>query len=133
MLVNTSFSPGAGITLVGIGDSAGKRKNAPEANFRQAFKDVSVDDAVILLAHRPDIVHISSKMEVMLQLSGHTHGGMILGFDRIVRKVNGGFVSGKYIVGNTRLYVSNGTGIWSGFPIRLGRNAEITLIKLERD
>lgn len=133
MLVNTSFSPGAGITLVGIGDSAGKRKNAPEANFRQAFKDVSVDDAVILLAHRPDIVHISSKMEVMLQLSGHTHGGMILGFDRIVRKVNGGFVSGKYIVGNTRLYVSNGTGIWSGFPIRIGRNAEITLIKLERD
>ena len=69
----------------------------------------------------------------MLQLSGHTHGGMISGFDRIVRKVNGGFVSGKYTVGNTRLYVSNGTGIWSGFPIRLGRKAEITLIKLERD
>ncbi|MBR7106850.1 MAG: metallophosphoesterase [Lentisphaeria bacterium] len=133
MLVNTSHSPGCGIFLVGVGDAAGKRNRAPEANFRQAFKDVGSDDAVILLAHRPDIVHCSAKMEVMLQLSGHTHGGMISGFDRIVRKVNGGFVSGKYTVGNTRLYVSNGTGIWSGFPIRLGRKAEITLIKLERD
>jgi predicted MPP superfamily phosphohydrolase len=29
-----------------------------------------------------------------------------------------------------QLYVSNGTGLWNGFPIRLGRPSEITLITL---
>jgi predicted MPP superfamily phosphohydrolase len=29
-----------------------------------------------------------------------------------------------------QLYVSNGAGLWSGFPIRLGCPSEITLIVL---
>ena len=102
-------------------------------NFRQAFKDVKHDEPVLLLAHRPDLAREAGKMDVLLQLSGHTHGGMIIGFNRLVRRWNGGFVSGEYQSGPTRLYVSNGTGIGSGFPVRLGVPAEITLIKLEKD
>ncbi len=30
-----------------------------------------------------------------------------------------------------KLFVSNGTSIWNGFPIRLGRESEITLITLK--
>ncbi|NVL43670.1 hypothetical protein F2S74_17200, partial [Pseudomonas syringae pv. actinidiae] len=67
---------------------------------------------------------------VGLQLSGHTHGGMIKGLDLVVRSANQGFVSGSYDIGNMRLYVSNGTGLWNGFPVRLGVPSEITEITL---
>ena len=80
----------------------------------------------------PDLAREAGKLDVVLQLSGHTHGGMIYGLDAIVKRLNGGFVSGEYQSGSTRLYVSNGTGIWSGFPVRLGAPAEITFIKMEK-
>jgi predicted MPP superfamily phosphohydrolase len=35
---------------------------------------------------------------VKLQLSGHTHGGQIIGMDQLVKRANGGFVSGRYDV-----------------------------------
>lgn len=133
MLVNSSCRPGGGITLAGVGDPVGEKRGNPAVNFRQTFKNISEDEFVLLMAHRPGIAHTSSKMEVMLQLSGHTHGGMVWGLAQIVQRLNGGFVSGQYKLGKTRLYVSNGTGIWSGFPIRLGYPSEITLIELERD
>jgi len=69
---------------------------------------------------------------VALQLSGHTHGGMIVGLDRIVARANGGFVSGQYQVGKMTLYVNNGTGIWPGFALRLGKASELTRITLRR-
>ncbi len=65
-----------------------------------------------------------------LQLSGHTHGGMILGLDRLVARANGGFVSGAYDVDGMTLYVNNGTGLWPGFALRLGRPSELTRITL---
>ncbi|MNT45092.1 hypothetical protein D3C72_1816530 [compost metagenome] len=43
---------------------------------------------------------------------------------------NEGYVSGMYQVGGMQLYVSNGAGLWNGFPIRLGRPSEITRIVL---
>ncbi len=46
---------------------------------------------------------------------------------------NGGYVSGLYdMPGGMKLYVSNGTGIWNGFPVRIGIPAEITLITLKK-
>lgn len=131
MLVNASHELPCGITLVGLGDQVGIRRNEPAVNFRTAFKDVDPDAPVILLAHRPELAHHAAGMKVMLQLSGHTHGGMIWGMKRVVKTLNGGFVSGVYNIGGTCLYVSNGTGIWSGFPIRLGAPSEITFIELK--
>lgn len=86
--------------------------------------------AVILLKHRPSGAAASAAAGVGLQLSGHTHGGMIRGLDQVVRYANQGFVSGSYDVAGMTLYVSNGTGLWNGFPIRLGVPAEITEIVL---
>ena len=70
---------------------------------------------------------------VDLQVSGHTHGGMIAGIDRLVARFNEGFVSGLYTVGGMKLYVSNGAGIWNGFPIRIGVPSEIVLIRLRKE
>ena len=132
MLINSSVKLPCGLTLAGVGDYAGKRFKQPMVNLRRTFENIRVDEAVIMLAHRPDLAREAERMEVMLQLSGHTHGGMFPGLATIVKRMNGGLVSGEYRVGKTVVYVSNGTGIWSGFPVRLGVPSEITLINLKR-
>ena len=71
-------------------------------------------------------------MGVDIQLSGHTHGGMIAGLDRLVARANGGFVSGLYDVQGMQLYVNNGTALWPGFAMRLGKPSELTRITLVR-
>ena len=48
----------------------------------------------------------------------------------VTQAFNEGYVSGEYAVGDMRLYVSNGTGLWNGFPLRLGKPSEITRITL---
>ena len=51
---------------------------------------------------------------------------------QLVALFNSGFVSGRYQVGDMVLYVSNGTGIWSGFSLRIFTPSEITLIRLTK-
>ena len=64
------------------------------------------------------------------QLIDRMYGGQA---DRLVACFNEGFVSGLYTVGNMKLYVSNGAGIWNGFPIRIGVPSEIVLIRLRKE
>jgi predicted MPP superfamily phosphohydrolase len=49
----------------------------------------------------------------------------------LVARANEGFVSGRYKIKDTTLIVSNGSGIWNGFPVRIGVPAEIVIITLE--
>ncbi|WP_254913733.1 metallophosphoesterase [Sphingobium sp. Z007] len=85
---------------------------------------------VILLDHEPRNARKAAAQGVALQLSGHTHGGMIIGLDHLVARGNAGFVSGRYDVAGMTLYVSNGTALWPGFALRLGRPSELTRITL---
>jgi uncharacterized protein len=57
---------------------------------------------------------------------------MIRGMDRLLARANNGFVSGLYQVGSMQLYVNNGTALWPGFALRLGRPAELTRITLRQ-
>ena len=66
-----------------------------------------------------------------LQLSGHTHGGQIYGMHWLAQLINKGFVKDKYQIGDMLLYVNRGTGLWYGFPIRLGIPSEITVVTLK--
>lgn len=86
---------------------------------------------VILLSHRPALFD-AVRGKVMLQLSGHTHGGSILGVDLLVAAFNGGYVRGLYGDEDSRLVVSSGCGLWGGFPYRLGVPGEILLLILRR-
>lgn len=86
---------------------------------------------LILLQHRPDDAERNAKSGVMLQLSGHTHGGQIIGPNILTKIANNGYLSGVYQVGKMKLYVSNGIGLWNGLAIRLGVPAEITQIILK--
>ena len=87
----------------------------------------------ILLAHRPTRLAEHASHGVRLQLSGHTHGGAVLGLDRCVARANEGHVRGLYREHGLTLYVNSGTGQWAGFPTRLGVVPEITLITLRRE
>lgn len=79
----------------------------------------------LLLAHEPAIV--TQRPEVDLILTGHTHGGTMFFLKPLIAHFNEGYVSGLYELNpRTKLYVSNGTGIWSGFSCRVLVPSEIT-------
>jgi DNA polymerase III epsilon subunit-like protein len=59
-------------------------------------------------------------------------GGLILGIDRLAARANAGFVSGRYDVDGMTLYVNNGTALWPGFALRLGRPSELPRITLRQ-
>jgi predicted MPP superfamily phosphohydrolase len=121
---------GRTLVVAGTTDRNAARFGLPTPDIAAALDGAPEDAVVILLAHQPRDAVKNAEAGVDLQLSGHTHGGQIFGPHLIVKRANEGFVSGIYRVGPMWLYVSNGTGLWNGFPIRIGRPSEITLITL---
>ncbi len=121
---------GRELVIAAVADEAAATFGAQVPNAAKALQGVSPDQPIVLLRHRPTGIAESQQYGVDLQLSGHTHGGMISGVDLVVAAANDGLVSGMYQRGDTAVYVNNGTGIWNGFPLRLGRPAEITCFTL---
>ncbi|KPW70887.1 Metallophosphoesterase [Pseudomonas syringae pv. coriandricola] len=123
---------GARIALAGVTDVTAPKTGFPAPDVRKAITGIAKDTPIILLDHQPRNARETAIQGVALQLSGHTHGGMILGLHRLLALANGGFVSGLYNVGGMQLYVNNGTALWPGFAIRLGQPSELTRITLRR-
>lgn len=123
---------GAQLVLAGVTDVTAPKTGFPAPDLEQALKGAPPDTPIILLDHQPRNAPQAAKQGVALQLSGHTHGGMILGIDRVIALANEGFVSGVYDVAGMQLYVNNGTALWPGFALRLGRPSELTRITLRR-
>ncbi|MDR7939693.1 metallophosphoesterase [Enterobacter soli] len=121
---------GDSLYLAGVTDAVAPSYGLPGPDLALALTNSHSGETVILLDHRPENAGLAAESGVSLQLSGHTHGGMIAGLDKLVAPANNGFVSGLYAEGSMSLYVSNGSGIWNGFPFRLGKYSEITLITL---
>ncbi len=119
----------ARIVLAGVTDRSALRLGQQGPDLEQALAGAPDGAPVILLDHQPRGARRAAARGVTLQLSGHTHGGM-KGLDRLVANGNGGFVSGRYLVEGMTLYVSNGTALWPGFALRLGRPSELTRITL---
>ena len=132
MLENCSVELPEKIYLAGVTDFAARKRGLAMPDVKTAVEGIAPEAFVILLAHRPGEAAKACKLGVDLQISGHTHGGMIYGIDRLVGRFNDNLFSGWYTVGgDLRLYISNGTAIWNGFPFRLGRASEITVITLK--
>lgn len=124
---------GARLAVAGVTDPAGPSRGLPGPDVAAAVQDIPAEVPIILLDHQPKNAREAAREGVALQLSGHTHGGMIVGMDRIVARANNGFVSGRYDVDGMTLYVSNGTALWMGFALRLGRPSELTRITLRAE
>ncbi|TDK34021.1 metallophosphoesterase [Luteimonas terrae] len=123
---------GAALTIAGVTDPVAARYGLTLPDVDAALAGRDADAPVVLLDHRPTQARENARRGVDLQLSGHTHGGHIVGMDRLVARANGGFVSGRYDVDGMQLYVSNGAGLWPGFATRIGVPSEITVITLRR-
>ena len=130
MLDNSNVVLDCGIAVAGITDRAAARRKLSRPSFRSALNNIPENTPVIFLSHRPETAELASVKGVDLQFSGHTHGGMAPFLARLVANANGGFVSGLYKVRDTTLIVSNGSGIWNGFPVRLCVPAEIIVVTL---
>lgn len=121
---------GRQIAIAGVTDRQAIAFGQPQPDLQAAMAGIPAGTAVILLDHRPGTAPDAAASGVALQLSGHTHGGQILGGHFLTQRFNNGFVSGLYQVDGMPMYVSNGTGLWNGLALRVGRPSEITLITL---
>ena len=118
------------LVIAGITDRASRRRKHPVRDLAAVLAGSPAGAPIILLDHQPGEARNSAAHGVALQLSGHTHGGLIVGIDRLAAPANAGFVSGRYDVDGMTLYVNNGTALWPGFALRLGRPSELTRITL---
>lgn len=117
----------AALTVAGLPDGYIERTEA-----RKALEGAPEGAFVILMDHRPANARANAEAGADLQLSGHTHGGMVWGLARAIAEYNGGFVNGWYDADGMKLFVSPGTGIWNGFLTRLGVPSELTVLTLRR-
>lgn len=123
---------GSKLVFAGITDRASRGIEHPARDLAAVLEGAPKGVPVILLDHQPSDARHAANLGVALQLSGHTHGGLILGIDRLAARANAGFVSGRYDVDGMTLYVNNGTALWPGFALRLGRPSELTRITLRQ-
>ena len=121
---------GGQLVLAGVTDRSALGAGQPAHDLPAAIAGAPNGSPVILLDHQPGGARQAAKLGVALQLSGHTHGGMLIGLDRLAARANAGYVSGRYDVDGMTLYVNNGTALWPGFALRLGRPSELTRITL---
>lgn len=119
----------AAFTLAGVNDVNGATLQAgPDLNA--ALHGRPSELPTVLLAHQPVVGVQAAEWGVDLQLSGHTHGGQMVPFDRIV-PLQQPVVRGLGTIGEMQIYVTRGAGFW-GPPVRVGAPPEITFIELER-
>jgi predicted MPP superfamily phosphohydrolase len=122
------ISHGGGVLdLAGVNDLNGRSSgDGPDLGRALGGRDTS--RPVVLLAHQPVQVEQAAGFGVDLQLSGHTHGGQIVPFDRVVA-LSQPVVAGLATVRGTQVYVTRGAGYW-GPPVRVGAPPEIALMEL---
>ncbi len=132
-LENEGVCPRPGLYVAGVTDPSGRRRGVSEPDVGRAFAAETNGAFRILLQHRPYLASAKS-VPVDLQFSGHTHGGIAPGVGLFIRRANGGLLKGleSRPDGSGKVYISPGTGLWSGFPIRFFNDPEITLITLRR-
>lgn len=123
---------GAKLVLAGVTDYSATQTGLPGPDLAKALAGAPAGVPVVLLDHQPRKARLAAAQGVGLQLSGHTHGGLVVGLDRLFALANEGFVSGLYDVQGMALYVNNGTGLWPGLALRLGKPSELTRITLVR-
>lgn len=120
------------LVIGGVPDDTSTRFGGHGVDVKVAFAGAP-EGPRILLAHKPNDRGLPAP-DVDIQLSGHTHGGLIFFLAPLIGHYNNGYVNGMYHTpqGNL-LYVSPGTGLWNGFSCRLGTYSEITHFVLKAE
>ncbi len=104
-------------------------------DLHRALRPAPVRAPIILLAHEPDFAdQVAADGRVMLQLSGHSHGGQVCfpwtkGIPLHLPPWGRRYPSGLYQLNNLTLYTNRGIGMVS-MPLRFWCRPEITLFTL---
>ncbi len=115
------------LQLVGLSDRYGFVRGV-KRDYKKLFSSLDEDLTTILLAHQPKDVKLTKGYKIDLQLSGHTHGGQIAPFTKIV-KIFQPFFAGLYKHEGTQLFVTRGLGYW-GVSIRYKSAPEIPVFTI---
>lgn len=118
------------LVVAGLVDLAASRFGLEPPDIAKAM-DGAPQGLRLLLAHQPRVFR-ENLDQADIQLSGHTHGGIMFFLQPLLARFNAGFVAGLYPLEGKNLYVSPGTGLWNGFSCRIGVPAEITRIVLRK-
>lgn len=117
---------------------AGFDSQCPKGPWDSAFhdpertwRDVPASAPAILIAHEPDYFATGDPRPI-LQISGHTHGGQgsLFGWRPMTPSQFGQrYAHGHITEGDRHLVVSGGLG-FSGLPLRINQQPEVTIITL---
>ena len=124
-VLRTATSLHGEVQIVGIDDS----DNPSQVEREISTLDLDARRFILLMYHRPRGLTAAAAAGVDLMISGHTHNGQIVPFNLVVKRVFARVV-GLFSHGDTRLYVSPGTGTW-GPVMRLGSRGEVTLFEIQ--
>jgi len=121
---------GSKIIMAGITDhSAPGFIKEHTSDPKKALAGAPAADLKILLAHQPVSAYKTDGLGYHLQLSGHTHGGQYIPYNKVIKLVQP-FVKGLYNYKGMWVYVNRGTGYW-GPPMRAGVPSEITAVRFK--
>jgi len=119
---------GQRLYLAGLDDVWCRRQD-----LTAALRGVPADGAAVALVHEPDYAdEVANDPRVLLQLSGHSHGGQVrVPLCGALRLVTWGrkYPCGLYQVGDMKLYTNRGIGVVT-WPVRFACRPEVTLFKL---
>ncbi len=124
------------LEIVGVTDEKAEKYHEKSPDIKEALAKCPQNENIsfkLLMKHRPLDAdeYLAEEYGFDLMLSGHTHGGMVPVIKQLAALFNSGYVSGWYDVGSSKLYVSDGTHLWSGFAFRLGSKNTIAVFDIK--
>ena len=101
----------------------------------RTLKGISADTPVLALVHEPDYFDtMAAHRDILLQLSGHTHGGQcrvpLIGYVPRTVKMGKNYNYGEYSRGESKLFVTRGVGT-VGPRVRFACPPELAVLTLK--
>lgn len=99
-------------------------------DLAMALEGSTREELKILLSHNPDMFCEASSVGLDLTLSGHTHGGQVKVFGKVLLSHSRfGWHEGLFDEDDCYLYVGRGVGV-TVLPLRIGAPAEVPIVEL---
>jgi predicted MPP superfamily phosphohydrolase len=116
---------GSSLWVAGVDDLTEGRPDLDRALLGREARE-----ATLFLSHHPDLFVDAAPRDVLLQLSGHTHGGQIrlFGWSPLNHSEHG-FDRGAFRRGAAHLYVGRGVGV-TALPFRFDAPPEVATFEL---